>query len=375
MGGGDMAERSVVIVGGGIAGLSAGCYARMNGYRATILEMHKIPGGLCTAWKRKGYTFDISMHILTGSRSGPFHEMWRELGVVGEREFHYHDEVTRIESKEHALSIRSDMASVERQMLAISPEDEKLIRELVSLIGGRSLMGAASLKANELSGPLDTAKQIWAILPLMPSFFKCGDRTVQDFAERFRHPFLRKAVRMIIDTPNWPMVQFPLITMAGFGKEVWAESGVPIGGSQAVVFDMADKFRQLGGELECKARVEDVLIESDRAVGVRLVDGSEIHADAVIWAADGRTVIFDILGGRYVNETVRNMYDTWIPVRSLVHVCLGVARDMSKEPARVSFELDEPITVAGETKRWLGVIHHSFDPTMAPPGKAAVEVW
>lgn len=42
-----MASRSVVIVGGGIAGLSAGCYARMNGYDATVLEMHNVPGGLC----------------------------------------------------------------------------------------------------------------------------------------------------------------------------------------------------------------------------------------------------------------------------------------------------------------------------------------
>jgi len=68
-----MSEKSVVIVGAGMAGLSAGCYARMNGYKATTLEMHNIPGGLCTAWKRKGYTFDISMHMLTGSKGGAFH--------------------------------------------------------------------------------------------------------------------------------------------------------------------------------------------------------------------------------------------------------------------------------------------------------------
>ncbi len=42
-------EKSIVIVGAGMAGLSAGFYARMNGYKATILEMHSIPGGLCTA--------------------------------------------------------------------------------------------------------------------------------------------------------------------------------------------------------------------------------------------------------------------------------------------------------------------------------------
>ena len=64
-------EKKVLIAGGGIAGLSAGCYALMNGFDTSIFEMHSIPGGLCTAWERKGYRFDLSMHFLTGSCSGP----------------------------------------------------------------------------------------------------------------------------------------------------------------------------------------------------------------------------------------------------------------------------------------------------------------
>ena len=75
-------EKSMIIVGAGIAGLSTGCYARMNGYKTTILEMHSIPGGLCTAWKRRGHAFDISMHWRLGSKSGPFHQVWQELGLV-----------------------------------------------------------------------------------------------------------------------------------------------------------------------------------------------------------------------------------------------------------------------------------------------------
>ena len=50
-----MASKSVIIIGAGIAGLSAGCYAQMNGYTSRIFEMHDKPGGLCTAWKRGIY--------------------------------------------------------------------------------------------------------------------------------------------------------------------------------------------------------------------------------------------------------------------------------------------------------------------------------
>ena len=74
-------EKSIIIIGAGIAGLSAGCYGQMNGYRTQIFEMHDLPGGLCTSWKRKGYTFDGCIHWLVGSRPGTeFHRIWEELG-------------------------------------------------------------------------------------------------------------------------------------------------------------------------------------------------------------------------------------------------------------------------------------------------------
>ena len=55
-------EKTMIIVGAGITGLSTGFYAQMNGFNTTIFEMHKIPGGLCTAWTRKGYTFDLRIY-------------------------------------------------------------------------------------------------------------------------------------------------------------------------------------------------------------------------------------------------------------------------------------------------------------------------
>jgi len=59
--------KKIVIIGAGIAGLSAGVYGRMNGFDTEICEMHTLPGGLCTAWKRKGFIFDGCIHWLTGS--------------------------------------------------------------------------------------------------------------------------------------------------------------------------------------------------------------------------------------------------------------------------------------------------------------------
>ncbi len=41
-----MQDKTIVIIGAGFAGLAAGIYARMNGYRSQIFEMHTLPGGI-----------------------------------------------------------------------------------------------------------------------------------------------------------------------------------------------------------------------------------------------------------------------------------------------------------------------------------------
>ena len=59
--------KKVIVIGGGIAGLTAGIYARRCGFDVTVLESHSIAGGNCTSWKRGGYLFEGGMHWLTGS--------------------------------------------------------------------------------------------------------------------------------------------------------------------------------------------------------------------------------------------------------------------------------------------------------------------
>jgi phytoene dehydrogenase-like protein len=367
-------EKRMVIIGAGIAGLSTGCYAFMNGYKTTIFEMHTIPGGLCTAWNRKGYTFDISMHILVGSKSGTFNQMWQELGVLKDREFFYHDETARIESGGKSLVFCADPRGLEDQMLTLSPPDAHLIKEFIRLLSRKSLMGGAPLKPVEMFGLMDKIRMAAVLLPLMGVFRKYGQMTIQEFAQRFQDPFLRSAVRFFIDAPGWPMLRYPMVALSGFLKSFY-DAGVPLGGSQKVVFQIAELYRQLGGEIYYKSRATDVIVQNDRATGVRLEDGTERAADIVVWAGDGHKLIFDILGGRYLNEEIQRMYREWTPVLPLVHVAIGVARDMSKEPHRIIFKLDKPITIAGEEHRWMCFLHHCFDPSMAPPGKSAVEVW
>lgn len=73
----------IVIIGGGIAGLSAGIYARLAGFETEIYEKNALPGGECTGWNRKGYHIDNCIHWLTGTRQDTeLYEVWEKAGAL-----------------------------------------------------------------------------------------------------------------------------------------------------------------------------------------------------------------------------------------------------------------------------------------------------
>lgn len=119
----------IIIIGAGVAGLAAGCYAQMNGYRTQIFELHDQPGGLYTAWERNGYTFDGCLYYLFGSGIGqPFHTLWEELGAGQGREFIHHDEFMQIvEPRGKRLIVYSDPDRLEQHLKQLSPADHRLI--------------------------------------------------------------------------------------------------------------------------------------------------------------------------------------------------------------------------------------------------------
>jgi phytoene dehydrogenase-like protein len=368
-------EKTLIIVGAGIAGLSAGCYARMNGYKTTIFDLHNIPGGLCTSWTRKGYTFDISMHLVTGSIKGAHRLMWKELGVIDSIRFHVHDHYALIDSGSKSLFYKTNRKIVEDQMIAISPADIKRIRKFTKMTFGPDILDAASLKPAELSSFFERVKVLPKILPLLKYIITESKNTLQDFAAGFSDPFLRDAVRFIADGPGWPMPQYPMLALAGFINSTVTKSGVPLGGSKAVACKIAELFEKLGGEFRFKSYISDLVIQNNKVTGIRLNDGSEHLADYVIWAGDGHKLVFDILRGNYMNERIKRMYETWMPVRPIVHVMMGVNRDFSDKPHRIIFKPRKIETIAGEKRDWLCMLHHSFDPSMAPTGKSVVEAW
>jgi phytoene dehydrogenase-like protein len=364
---------SIVIIGAGIAGLAAGCYAQMNGYRSRIFELHSLPGGLCTSWKREGYTFDGCIHWLVGSGEGSaMNRIWQELGAVQGQPMVDHEEFTRVEGPEgKTWIVYTDLNRLERHMKELSPSDAPTIETFCRAARRLAVAGDAMAPGGGLVQMLRTGLKL---LPAVPSFLRYSRTSVAAFAARFRDPFLRQAFLDLFEMPDFPMLGM-LMTLAWMNNH---DAGYPIGGSLAFARAIEKRYLELGGEIHYRSRVQKILVEEGRAVGVRLAtpvqDGGdiEIRADAVISAADGHATLFDMLDGQYLTERLREAYDGWRIFAPIVQVSLGVNCDLSAEPQMVSFPLDEPVVIAGQPRTRISVKHYCYDPTLAPDGKSVL---
>src|SRR5215207_1560892 len=55
----------VVVIGAGLAGLSAACYLVGRGYDVTVVEREQLPGGRAGVLHQDGFTFDTGPTVLT----------------------------------------------------------------------------------------------------------------------------------------------------------------------------------------------------------------------------------------------------------------------------------------------------------------------
>ena len=128
--------KSIIIIGGGLTGLAAGCYGQMNGYQTTIFEMADKAGGVCTAWQRTGYTIDGAMNWIEGTMPGTrFYNFWQELGAAPAWEiYHYDRNMITEDQNGKAFTFYCDADRFEQYLLEMSPEDTGAIKEFTQAI-------------------------------------------------------------------------------------------------------------------------------------------------------------------------------------------------------------------------------------------------
>ncbi len=367
-------DRSVIIIGAGFAGLAAGIYGQINGYKTTIIEMHDKPGGLCTSWKRKGYTIDGCIHWLVGTNPrSAMHDFWEEVGLIQGRKCIDMDQYIHYECSDgRVLTFYCDINRLEKELIRFSPGDEDQIRKFIRGI-------TLSMRFDMPSKNSSFTEKLFRKLRLYSTFLTKGREmqtwmkvTGKEFAAGFKDPELRTAFDEI-----W-IPEFSIFFMFfAFAYLHRKNAGYPLGGSMPMSEALEEQYKKLGGNLIYRKRVTKILTDKGKAAGVCLDDGQEYRSDIVISAADGYNTIFKMLEGKYADDKIKHIYDNWIPFHPLLFIGLGVNRRFDEIPISVSgfsFPLREEVVIGDKTRSRLPVHLYHHDPSLAPEGRTTLTI-
>lgn len=365
--------KKIVIIGGGVAGLSAGIYAQINNFDAEIIEMHSITGGQCTAWDRKGYRFDYCLHWLVGTRNGPFNEIWKETGVLNEKvEIVDHTIHTKVyDSGGEEFIIYTNLDRWEEYLTNIAPEDKKKIRKMCNEMRKSAYLYPIS-NPPRLRKFRETLVTYFRMLPVIPLFLKYGKNSVDDYFLKLKlsNEKLNNFFNQLFGGRDFSALAF-IMMFAWFNQK---NAGYLIGGSLPMAQRMTDRFVSLGGKLTTRKRVAKILVVNDMAVGVELSDGTAIMADYVISAADGYSTIFGMLGGKYLNKKFSDAYNKWKLFTPIVQVSFGINKVIPSDSASELWCRKDTVIGKTLTKNGYAFMNYGFDKTMSPEGKSVIVI-
>jgi phytoene dehydrogenase-like protein len=397
-----------IVVGGGIAGLTAATYLARDGQKVLLIEKNDEVGGLVSTFESNGFHFEAGVRAL--ENAGVIFPMLEDLGI--DLEFvkspvsiGIEDEVMHIESEE-------DLGEYQSFLSRLFPEDRDDIDEVIKVI--RRVMkhmdvlyGIDNPVFKDLSS--DRRFLFKTLLPWLPKFLLTMGKInrmntpVEDFlAARVSNPSLRDMIaqHFFKNTPSFFALSY---------FSLYLDYHYPLGGVGKVPEAMQEKFVGWGGELCLNTSITRVN-PNDKL----LVDqnGTQYTYDQLVWAADLKT-LYAITDDSELTGTTQqrfketkqlmlskrgsdSVFSTYLqvdePVESFRHIAHGhffYTPEKSGLGETHTYELDEILDRWDSTDKtavldWLRrfVALNTFeisipgmkDPTLVPEGKTGMIV-
>lgn len=355
--------KSILIIGGGVSGLSAGIFALLNGYNVTICEKHSILGGNLTGWNRNGYHIDNCIHWLTGTNSkSNDYLLWKKLNAFYDKDIiHLDSFYTVFDEKGNKISLYQDLYKTEREMINLSLEDKD---EIISFIQGvreiKMLLGFGGADNNLSANIFKKSKSVLRLL-------KYYQLSLGELAKRFKHPLLKRVITGFIEKPYSSLgLMFAYATFSG------KNGGLIKGGSLKMAINLTERFKSLGGVVYTKSAVEKVDIDNGEIKSITLADGRILSSNYYIFATDIETTYYKLLN-LPMPKTLKERLNSKQMIRfSSIHTAI------SCEGVDLPFYNEAVIPVGEKYKNVIGlenlvIREFSYQQNFSPSGKTILQ--
>lgn len=318
-----MNQKTAVVVGGGIAGLSTAGLLAKAGMKVTLLEARESLGGRAYLWEKDGFKFDMgpSWYLMPEA----FEQFFKLMGTSADKEL----ELVRLspayqarnEDDEKVLTVGNNLEEIKKLFEEVEPGSAARLQEYLDSaenaykLSIKHFLYTNFKDARSFVHPEVLKQAARFISHLITSLYKFSSRYVKD--ERLRKILNFPAVFLgasPYDTPS----MYHLMTHVDFNVGVF----YPQGGMYTIIQAIERLARQAGVQIHTNSKVTKILSENGKAVGVQVGD-VEYRADVVVATADLHHVETKLLDEKE-QSFPQSWWDKKLPGPSALLLYLGV---------------------------------------------------
>lgn len=317
-------EKRVVVIGGGLGGLSAAITLKQYGFQVTLIEKNSHLGGKVNWHEQDGFTFDLGPSLLT------MPEIFEELFVNSDKKMGDYIDIESIDLQWRSffedgtvIDLYPDLSRMEETNQSLSPKD---IRDIQNFLNYAKKLDY-NTKQGYFKEGLDNLPQLIRHHGIKESLtgFDYFNTMQQGIDKRIENSKLRDMFGYFIKYVGSSAYDAPAIlnmmAYMQFDQGVWYVRG----GLQNLAKGIAKLAEDIGVELITARSVEQVTTSSDGlAEYVITEDGTEYKADYVVSNMEVLPFYKNVLDKRPKN--IRKLEDKFPPSASGLVLHLGVKR-------------------------------------------------
>jgi phytoene desaturase len=324
-------EVDVIVVGGGIGGLTAAALLAKAGKSVLLMEQHDRPGGYAHGFRRKRYVFDAGVHLtsgcaLNGYRGGQvIAKVLQAVGVDDAVEFISIDPFSHAFYPGLELAMPQTLGAFAARLEESFPGERQGVQDFLLLCSQVAEQAAIADEVMSLGDPV----QIKQRLPLLLQY---RHATLAEVCGRY----LGDSRLQAVFATHWPYLGLPpsklsfVYWAAMFTGYLAGGAYYCKGGFQLWAEALAEAIRRNGGTVRYNCSVKQILFDRGRVCGVLAESGRRYKADTVISNADMRQTVLHLVGAKYFPERFVRRIESMQPSLSIFAVYIATDLDLTQ---------------------------------------------
>jgi all-trans-retinol 13,14-reductase len=393
-----------IIIGSGMAGLTAGAYLARNGHQVTVYEQFAEIGGVTATLKREGFGWDIGPLLLEGLGPGePAGEVLAELGIANRVRLAREDR--GVVFPDFSLWKPEEYVGPywrRERLKELFPHERDGLDRYYQFYDQMMDLVALARRAEKAGGltALMLKARMWLAFNRVKAMKDWNAEQVMDHF--FQGPELKALYTAILADFVVRPSQFPGLGLPTVNVETAFDKRIPLqlskagprpgyhyvlGGCGQLVKAMANVIRANGGQIRRNARVRQIIVQDGRVTGVMLENNHCEPADLVVASGGAHEAFYGLVGREHLPADFSAKVDNVAFMESVLMVHVGIDFDpTSYQPAALCYYYGTYDIEGGVDHCQRGEYHEGKDgfliyvpslhsPELAPEGHHALTVY